>query len=93
MPYIKPEIRKEIDKEIDNLIDILPETSGKDVDDGTVNYVISRIIGSFYNKPSYKIMNRGIGVLENVKLEFFRRCVAPHEEFKRHVNKDVPEYA
>lgn len=39
--------------------------------------------------PSYKIINEIIGVLECVKLEFYRRIAAPYENDKQQANGDV----
>ena len=93
MPYIKQEIRKELDKEIDNLIAIIFELGASSVEpfkrDSAINYIITRIISAFYNKSSYEIMQRGIGVLECAKQEFYRRVMIPHEEQKKEENGDV----
>ena len=89
MPYIKKESRDELEPYIYGLIDILPPIPGKEVEDGEVNYVITRIVNAFYNRPSYKILQRGLGVLEAVKQEFYRRVVAPYEDMKRYSNGDV----
>lgn len=82
MPYIDQETRKNLDKEIDNLIAILPRGLGLEVKDGDVNYVITRIIDELYSSKDYTHYNRALGVLEAVKLEYFRRKIIPYENEK-----------
>jgi len=89
MPYIDQEIRKELDKEIDNLITILPRTLRSDVRDGDVNYVITRIIDGLYSNKDYSHYSRALGVLEAVKLEYYRRKIVLYEILKLQENKDV----
>lgn len=82
MPYINFEYRAKLEPSITR---ILTQLAG----DGEVNYVITRIIDALYGKQSYKILNRGIGILESVKQEFYRRRVAPYEEKKIKESGDV----
>ena len=89
MPYITKAERVEIDKEIDNLIAILPEALGTDIKDGVVNYTISRIIDGLYSGKDYAHYNRALGVLEAVKLEYYRRVVAEYENSRCNANGDV----
>jgi len=88
MPYIQQEIRWKIDNEIDTLIYQLEKMSYDDLD-GVVNYIISRIINRFYNKPSYRTISRGKAVLEDAKDEFNRRVMIPYEEKKIAENGDI----
>ena len=91
MPYIDQETRKELDREIDNLIAILPRALvlGSDIRDGDVNYVITRIIDGVYSNKDYSHYNRALGVLEAVKLEYYRRKVASYEEKCKNERGDV----
>ena len=86
MPYIKPEYRGWIETGISELLDAIEiDESSKD---GKLNYAITRLIDELY-EPSYSQYNRAIGVLECVKLELYRRLVAPYEDTKISENGDV----
>jgi hypothetical protein len=79
MPYIDPERRREIDLE-----DSYPENIGE------LNYFLTNACLDFLDiDPTYEEYNQIIGVLEAVKLEFYRRMVAPYEEKKLEENGDV----
>lgn len=88
MPYIRPELREDIDKSLLGLIKLLDWTE-KDNIDGVMNYVITKLIRSQYNRGSYEEYNAAIGVLECAKLEFYRRAIAPYEDIKIKENGDV----
>ena len=60
-----------------------------EVKDGHVNFVLTTIMKQIYHQQSYATYNRAIGVLECIKLEFYRRMVAPYEEKKIKENGDV----
>jgi len=89
MPYIDREARNNLNPIIDNLLEEIPLVLGRDVKDGDVNYLITRIIDSFYGMGGYAKFNRAIGILECVKHELYRRVVAPYEDIKRNQNGDV----
>ena len=59
---------------------------------GELNYFITsnllKILGEYANYEAY---NKVLGVLEAVKLELYRRMVAPYEEDKCERNGDVYE--
>lgn len=84
MPYIKIADRVKYDIAIDTLISRL-----EGAPDGNVNYVISRLIDGHFGQDGYTTMAHGIGCLEAVKLEFYRRRVAPYEDKKRDENGEV----
>ena len=88
MPYIKQVRREQLDKMIENLTNALA-MSGEPINDGDVNYVVTRVIDRCYNKPSYAIMARGIMTLECAKQEFYRRVMAPYENNKIAESGDV----
>ena len=83
MPYIKQEYRDKIDPEIDALIEKL-NLWHEDFVEGIMNYTITRILCEGVPRPRgvwrYKWINRIIGVLECVKLEFYRRLAGPYED-------------
>jgi len=58
---------------------------------GELNFIISTIIENYLGIGglSYENINSVIGVLECVKLELYRRVVAPYEDKRRHENGDV----
>jgi len=83
MPYIKPEERALIDPLIVDLLAKVPLMSA-----GEVNYTITRIIKTF-SAPKYVNIALSVGILENVKQEFYRRYAAPYEDVKIVENGDV----
>lgn len=90
MPYIAQDRRKLLDPSVEALQKQLAELGG---DEGDLNYVISRLIGSaFLNETKYHTIARVTGVLENVKTEFYRRLGVPYEDEAIEKNGDVPEF-
>ncbi len=89
MPYIKEEDRVLLDPFVEQLALMLGYSEDSSDKDGKVNYVISKLFNLLYNKPSYSVINRGIGVLESAKLEFYRRVAVPYEDKKKLINGDV----
>lgn len=87
MPYIKQEKRPLFNDDIENIVSILKEQPLMEVD-GDVNYIVTSIMKKLY-APRYFNFNRAIGVLESIKLEFYRRAVAPYEDIKIKENGDV----
>jgi len=88
IPYIKKELREKYYKSINDLVNIL-SLQNKDIMDGQVNFVITSIIKRVYTPDSYEILNRAVGVLESIKLEYYRRVVVPYEENKIRTSGDV----
>ncbi len=87
MPYIKPENRKKYEKTLQELVDTLKALPPEEVD-GELNYVMTKILKSIYPLRYYHI-NKAIGVLECIKLEFYRRVAAPYEDLKIKDSGDV----
>lgn len=58
---------------------------------GELNYLLSQIINAYMRDKgkSYQTMNDIIGVLEALKMEFYRRIVADYEDMKMAENGDV----
>lgn len=80
MPYITQEARKRISEEM------FPETAGE------LNYMITELCDHYVggiDQISYQRLNEIVGVLECAKQEFYRRVVAPYENYKVRVNGDV----
>lgn len=91
MPYIAPEKRTSLDlaiKEVTNALAKLEMDEETNNFEGNLNYVISSIINKSY-AVSYRDINDVIGVLECVKLEYYRRVAAPYEDQKAFDNGDV----
>lgn len=90
MPYIQQYQRNQLDRQIDDLISRL-EYIPLDQRAGALNYSISRILKGAYPTKSYRIYNEQIGILEAIKLELYRRAVAPYEDVKKTENGDIYE--
>lgn len=94
MPYITKEDREKVDPAIDILIEKL-NLWHEDFIEGVMNYTITRLLNEmprFPGKWRYKYINRAIGVLECVKLEFYRRLAGPYEDKAILKNGDIPCY-
>jgi hypothetical protein len=87
MPYIKQDMRKEWDEIAKLVLKILNEQKEEDKE-GCLNYLITKILKNSY-KPKYFNYNRVIGLLECIKLEFYRRQIAEYENLKIKENGDV----
>lgn len=83
MPYIPEYDRKKIDPLIDALVRRAEQLSV-----GELNYVITKVLISRFPRV-YADYNQIIGVLECVKLEFYRRYVAEYEQSKLRENGDI----
>jgi|TARA_B100000315_G_scaffold150591_1_gene139344 hypothetical protein len=87
MPYIDKKRRIKYEKGLKEVLNMLNKVSNENVD-GELNYVISMILKGLY-KPSYYNYNRAIGVLESIKLEYYRREIAAYENKKIKENGDI----
>jgi len=70
------------------LVDLLHEVPEEERD-GHINYVVTVLLKRVYRPPNYRRYNKAIGVLECIKMEFYRRMVGPYEEEKIRENGDV----
>lgn len=79
MPYIK-QYRRDVLK-----------GKAKPYNAGELNFKLTSEILEYIDKrgPSYAVYNDVIGVLECLKLELYRRAVAPYEDSKIEENGDV----
>lgn len=99
MPYIVQTQRDLIDKEITELVAKIESlTCALDFSEpslkGVLNYTLTRIFLGIYNNPknrklNYSRINDIVGILECVKLEFYRRPAAGYEDNKISENGDV----
>ncbi len=87
MPYIKTEKRVKYEKALHELVGILKSLPPEEVD-GELNYVVTKILKGVYPLKYYHL-NKAIGVLECIKLEFYRRVAAPYEDTKIEETSDV----
>ena len=87
MPYIKSENRKKYEKTLRELVDILKTLPPEEVD-GELNYVVTKILKEAYPLRYFHI-NKAVGVLECIKLEFYRRVAVPYEDLKIKESGDV----
>ncbi len=93
MPYITKEDREALDEVLTPLL----EQVDISVKPGILNYVITKICysrlfeagGIKGMEAHYEDYNEVIGVLEDVKLELYRRKVAPYEDKKIKENGDL----
>jgi len=79
MPYIKQEDREAINS---GRLAITP---------GDLNYLFTTEILKYIQTKgrSYQTISDILGALEGAKLEFYRRVVAPYEQYKIKENGDV----
>jgi hypothetical protein len=75
------------DKALHELVGILKSLPPEEVD-GELNYVVTKILKGVYPLKYYHL-NKAIGVLECIKLEFYRRVAAPYEDIKIKESGDV----
>jgi len=87
LPYIKAEKRVKYEKALHELVGILKSLPPEEVD-GELNYVVTKILKEVYPLKYYHL-NKAIGVLECIKLEFYRRVAAPYEDVKIKESGDV----
>jgi hypothetical protein len=82
MPYIKDDRREDLDQDLYRL-DI------KNV--GELTYVLTKLCVRYIAVGSlcYADYAEVIAALENSKLEFYRRALAPYEDARRKENGDV----
>jgi len=88
MPYIDGEAREDLDNALSDLGTAFLWYREKNP--GFLNYVLTRLILRWLgNNPNYAKYNEAVGVLECVKLEFYRRAVSAYEDEKINQNGDV----
>ena len=88
MPYITKKKRGLFDgyiREIINNINHYAVTDGNSM----MAYIIYKLIMMKYNKLSWEIMSDALKVLEDVKLEFYRKVMVPYANGKIEVNGDI----
>jgi hypothetical protein len=87
VPYIKQCKRNKYEKILEELVKILKALPPEEVD-GELNYVVSKILREVYPLRYFHI-NKAIGVLECIKLEYYRRVAGPYEDSKIEETGDI----
>lgn len=80
MPYIKAGNRNKYERILEELVKILKTLPPEEID-GELNYVVTKILKEIYPLRYFHI-NKAVGVLECIKLEYYRRVAAPYEDQK-----------
>ena len=81
MPYIPQAQRDLLDPSIRSLVKALKENQL--LGPGHLNYVVTTLlVGMDYPSKGYKGLSEVMGILESVKLEWYRRVGAPYEDDK-----------
>jgi hypothetical protein len=81
MPYIKKDGRVRIDAALDGLKGLGP---------GDAAYLLTKASLVFLEgRGDYAGYSQAIGILETVKMELYRRALAPYEDKKIEENGDV----
>ena len=98
MPYIAEEKRLGLDLEIDDLHQALVNLEQDDEEnnmEGNLNYAITRLLMMVYGTKEgtrYSQINDAIGVLECIKLEFYRKVASPYEDQKEFDNGSIEAF-
>ena len=96
MPYVNPKARARVDPAIRLLVKSLVNSqwlgdmpTGSEMA-GPLNYAITRLLlDTLANTNRYSRYALIIGVLETLKMEMYRRLIAPYEDVKAEENGDV----
>ena len=89
MPYIKKEDRTRLDEILDELAE---EVQMFEEDSGILNYTITQLLLKSQGNWRYFKINKVVGVLECVKLEFYRRLASMYEQHAVLKNADIEGY-
>jgi len=87
LPYIKSGNRSKYNTILRELIETLKALPPEEVD-GELNYVVTKILKEIFPLRYFHI-NKAVGVLECIKLEYYRRVAAPYEDSKIQESGDV----
>ena len=87
LPYIKAGNRKKYEKVLERLVKILKMVPPEEID-GELNFVVTKILKEIYPLRYFHI-NKAVGALECIKLEYYRRVAAPYEDEKIEEAGDV----
>lgn len=95
MPYINQELRTKLDGDIENLKQNLAQLKDSEIE-GALNYTITSLLDVVKDvgekRWRYIYINRIIGVLECLKLEFYVRLGRKYEDKAIETNGDLQVY-
>ncbi len=86
MPYIKNRIRAQYNGYLRHITNMLIREKNPNA---VMTYVIYKLIKTLYDKPSWDIKSDALKILEAVKIEFYRKCMAEYEDEKIVENGDI----
>lgn len=81
MPYIRKDQRKWIDEDIGALQRRIGSIYPEEDVPGVLNYVFTRLLDGL-TPPGYRRYALAVGILETMKLEYYRRKIALYEDQK-----------
>jgi hypothetical protein len=89
MPYIRKEDRPYLETSVLDLTDLIEKQGNGEVKNSFVTYVIYLLITELYANGDWEKQSDALKVLEDAKLEYYRRVSAPHADKKIEENGDV----
>jgi hypothetical protein len=97
MSYITQTVRPYLDQEIEALAQAIAKNSRDTVEDysaaRTLEYALTkticRVVKLKFGTVSYRAISVFLGVLESMKLEFYRRVAVPFEDKQKSINGDT----
>jgi hypothetical protein len=87
MPYITKELRGLINGYIRNITNIIKRKP--ELRNPMVAYVLYKILMDLYTNLNWDYKSDALKVLEDVKLEFYRRILVPYADKKIKENGDI----
>lgn len=87
MPYISRELRGLVNGYIRNITNIIGRKP--ELRNPMVAYVFYKILMDLFTNLNWDYKSDALKVLEDVKLEFYRRVLAPHADKKIIKNGDI----
>jgi hypothetical protein len=88
MPYVKKEYKEYLEPNLRYLKESILDLPEED-ENSIVTYVFFSLIKYFYYCDRWERLSDGLKVLEDAKLEYYRRYLAPHADRKIEENGDV----
>ena len=88
MPYIRPELRGLVNTYINRILIVVDMQNEKDRN-SMMTYIIYSLIQK-YNLYDWDYKSTPLKILEDVKLEYYRKILAPYADKKIEENGDIP---
>jgi len=90
MPYITKKKRALFNGYIQNIMDNIKHYSTSSSDSNSMMaYIIYKLIIDLFDKLNWDVKSDALKILEDVKLEYYRRVLAPHADLKIKINGDI----